>query len=222
MTTVTVHKDLNAFTSVGLIAHALAITTFYGSTGKSSPRWLTSVVGFLFVAGLALLAIGIGVFADEREETADQSIASQIQQERKRAALPDTNEVAITVGLVTAVIVLLGASIARAEGTSRSSRLNFLYALNFLGWIGMAFAAGTDSRSISDLNGNRLAVLLPGAALIGASPLLMHYQMFEPEKAYWLSRTSGAVLSLALGSALFDFGTVYRADPSEFVGQLQV
>lgn len=220
MATVTISRDLNIFTTTGLLAQAVSIPTFYGLVSERKTTAL-GLVALLFIAGIACIAVGVSLYSDEREQLATQSIASQVQQEQKREALEGTtHEVAIFSGIMFGLIGLIGLSIARSEINQQDRRRHLLYLLYIAAWLGAAFSVSANSQSLSDINGNRLAFLVPGAVLLGMVPFLMHEQVLKGEA--WLKRTSGAVVALFVGSILFDIGIVYQNPASEFVNQLIV
>lgn len=233
---ITLHKKLNIFMSVGLLANALSVQTFYGShsdpgfISKQSLQWISLV---LFVSGLALIALGLGLYVDEKENEATLSLASAVQQKRKQNAAPSLNETALLAGLMAGTAGLVG--IWLAIHTNRTSNAKLVpysvkdnvnqvhyggHLLFVAAWIGLAFAASTNSRDLDDVHSNRLPWLLPGAVLIGIAPFLLHEQVFNNVK--WISSLSLGVTSLWVGSVLFDFGAVYTAEPLQFTGRLAI
>jgi hypothetical protein len=161
----------------------------------------------IYVAGLVLIASGISFYRDEREEQAE-SIPSLIQQIRNADAQPSTNEPAILAGISTAII--LAGMIQGAREFNKTEQFGWIGSTIYAaGWLGNAFAASMNNKSISSIKGNRLAWTLPGAAAIVAGTFIVPWQLHHN----YISGPGWPVA--ALGYVAFTVGTSYVTDPPQ-------
>ena len=132
-----------------------------------------SVIVFLF--SLTTIVLGISLYRDEREKQADD-IPSLIQQIRNLSSQPEENEPAMLAGISTAIIFLgILQCLRHFHKTEKFGWVgSLLYAM---GWMGNAFAAGMQDRSISSLNEKRLAWTIPGSVGIVAGTFLLPWQI---------------------------------------------
>lgn len=155
----------------------------------------------IYVAGLVLLALGISLYRNEREEQA-QSISGLIQQNRNTAAEPNTNEPAILAGISTAVI--LAGMIQSAREFNKTEQFGWIgSSIYTAGWLGNAFAASMNNKSINSIKANRLAWTLPGSAAIVAGSFIIPWQLSHN----YISGPGWPIA--ALGYAAFSIGTSY-------------
>lgn len=159
------------------------------------------LAAFFYVAGVVLITLGITLYPNEREEVAT-NIPGQITQLRATAAQPAINEPAILAGLSTGLIV--GGLGYGAYVFNRTENWGWVgSALYSAGWIGQAFAASMNNKSIESLVPNRLAWTLPGASVIILGTMVFPWQL---ENNY----ISGPAWPLtALGYLAFVVGTSY-------------
>jgi hypothetical protein len=131
-----------------------------------------------------------------------------IQQIRNHDAQPKLNEPAILSGISSAII-LLGVieSVRHFHKTEDFGWIgSSLYAA---GWLGQAFAAAMNNKSVSSLKTQRLAWTLPGAAAIIGGTFLIPWQLQH-------NYVSGPGWSVAaLGYTAFTIGTAYVTNPPQ-------
>lgn len=168
---------------------------------------VTVLASIVYMAGIVLIALGISLYRNERQEQA-QSISGLIQQNRNITAQPKTNEVAILAGVSTAV--LAAGMVKSAFDFNKTEQLGWIgSSLYAAGWLGNAFAAAMNNKSISSVNANRLAWTLPGAASIVAGTFLVPWQLHHT----YVSGPGWPVA--ALGYAAFTVGTAYVTNPPQ-------
>ena len=162
---------------------------------------IMAVAAFFYVAGIVLLTLGVTLYPDEREEVAT-NIPGQIMQIRSQAAQPSVNEPAILSGVSAAVTVAgIGYGAYVFNATENWGWVGS--ALYTAGWIGQAFAAAMNNKSIESLVANRLAWTLSGAAVISAGTLIFPWQLHNN----YISGPAWPVT--ALGYVAFVIGTSY-------------
>lgn len=162
---------------------------------------IMAVAGLLYVTGIVLLTLGISLYPNEREEVAT-NIPGQITQLRSAAAQPTLNEPAILAGISAAMIV--GGISYGAYTFNHTESWGWIgSAVYSAGWLGQAFAAATNNKSLESLVPNRLAWTLPGASVIIAGTMVFPWQLQH-------NYISGPAWPLtALGYMAFTIGTSY-------------
>ena len=129
----------------------------------------------MYIAGLILLVLSIGLFHDEREAPA-KDIAAMIHKQRRQDNQPSVNEPAILAGLAT-VVVLAGA-IQSLRNFRKDETFGWLGTTLYAGgWLANGFAASMQNNSISSVSGRRLAWTLPGAAGIVIGTACLPWQI---------------------------------------------
>lgn len=164
--------------------------------------WVIMILAaFFYVSGIVLLTLGITLYPDEREEVAT-NIPGQISQIRSKNAQPSLNEPAILAGISAALIV--GGIGYGAYVFDKTENWGWVgSAVYSAGWIGQAFAAAMNNKSIESLVANRLAWTLPGAAVVVAGTMIFPWQLQN-------NYISGPAWPLtALGYMAFIIGTSY-------------
>lgn len=168
---------------------------------RKSATAIAIVAMLFYIGGLTLIALSLSLYPSERELQAND-ISGLIQQNRNQAVQPGVNEAAILAGISLGV-VLIGV-LQSARDFHKRERFGWVGSTIYAaGWIGTAFAAALNNKSINSLVGNRLAWTLPGAAGIVAGTFLLPWQL---ENNYV---SSPAWPLAALGYVAFTIGTAY-------------
>lgn len=168
-------------------------------------RKISEVVAILalifYAGGLVLIALSLSLYPEERELQAS-SISGLVQQNRNTSVQPVVNEAAMLAG-ISLGIVLIG-MLQSARDFHKTERFGWIgSSIYAAGWIGAAFAAALNNKSITSLVPNRLAWTLPGAAAIVGGTFLLPWQL---EHNYV---TSPAWPVTALGYVCYTIGTAY-------------
>jgi hypothetical protein len=142
---------------------------------RKTARRIGIAGALVYVAGLVLLVLSIGLFHDEREAPAT-SISGMIQQQAQLDSQPTINEPALLSGLAT--VVLLAGAVQSLRTFKKTETFGWLGPVLYAGgWLANGFAASMQNNSISSLSGTRLAWTLPGAAGIVAGTALLPWQI---------------------------------------------
>lgn len=219
-----VHENIGIMSGVGSISAALSMSfyfMFYEWNDSSKLRiekshffntknWkknLQYVMFLFYLLSLVVIILSVCLYRQEREHQA-QNIPSLLQQVRNSNAEPDINEPAILSGISGALTIIgLFLSLRKFE---KEEHLGIVGPILFAsGWLGQAFAASTNSKSIQTLKLKRLAWCLPGIALINTGFLLYPWQIQQD-----YSSGPAGILSL-LGYFLFSYGNTLVMDPPQ-------
>jgi uncharacterized membrane protein HdeD (DUF308 family) len=176
------------------------------SKRKNKSKIIAMSAALMYIVGIILLVLSIGLYQDEKEESAT-SISAIIKQTRKTNNEPDTNEPVILASLA-AVVIMLGIfqSVRNFNKTETFGWIGL--SLFSIGWISSAFAASMQNNAISSIYGERLAWTLPGAVAIVVGTAALPWQIKH-------QYVSGPALSIsAIGYALFTIGNVFVVKPS--------
>jgi hypothetical protein len=163
---------------------------------------------FLFyLLSVTVIVLSVSLYRHEREHQAD-NIPSLLQQLRNSHAEPDVNEVAILSG-ISGFFTVLGIFLALRKFEKEENLGMTGPLLHAVGWLGQAFAASMNSKSIQTLKLKRLAWCLPGVALINTGFIMYPWQI----KNDYSSGPAG-IISL-LGYLLFSYGNTLVLHPPQ-------
>ena len=146
----------------------------------------------VYLAGLVLLVLSIGLYRNEKEEEPD-TIPDMIKHKRATESQPSTNEPVLLSSLAT-VIVLAGTiqCIRHFNKTETFGAIGMI--LYAGGWIANAFAASMQNNSIQSVQNQRLAWTLPGVTAIVIGTIFMPWEI----KHQYVSGPSLPFISLGL------------------------
>ena len=223
------HRNITILTGTGSAAALLGMSSYFmayeykdfdriGVQGQDNmdrefqKRKKTALIvlvlaGLVYVTGLVCLTLGVSLYRTEREEQGT-SIPVLIQQIRNTDAQPKLNEPAILSGISSAII-LLGV-IESARHFHKTEDFGWIGStLYAAGWLGQAFAAAMNNKSINSLVDHRLAWTLPGAAAIVGGTYLIPWQL----QNNYISGPGWPIS--ALGYVALTIGTAYVTDPPQ-------
>jgi uncharacterized membrane protein HdeD (DUF308 family) len=141
---------------------------------KKLSNYLIVVAIIMFITGLVLIVLSIGLYRDEKEENST-TISGMILQARAAENQPSTNEPIILAAIAAAVI--LAGTFQCCRNFSKTSSFGVIGMFLFAGgWLAEAFAGSMHTNSISSIQGDRLKWTIPGAFGICLGTFLIPYE----------------------------------------------
>lgn len=211
------HDHIRALTYGAAAAHVLSLSAYFMShemdsfdrvslgensahsmnrsykTQQTRAKVVGRVAGGLYIISLVILILSLFLYRDEREQVAT-NITGIVVQVKTAEGDSDANE-AGWLGLISASILLAGASVSAREFAKSETFGVVGSTLMGLGWTGIAFSAGADRKALDSLNGKRLRYTLPGAAAIYMGTLMIPWQM----KHHFVAGPAMALLAFGFG-----------------------
>ncbi len=201
-----IHVDRAALTLSGAALYLLGVNGLFMSydTQKPPSFWKRSkplsqtilqAAIVSCIGGLLLILLSTILYEHEKESQAT-SIAGMIQQQRQKSEENSkTHESAIMQGISMAVI-LCGLSLLLWDYHQRRDFRWTSMLVYLAGWTSVGITLGTGSKSLSNLEWERLLFTVPGALAVAAGTIMIPWEL----KQSWMMGPSLSIMAIGLGS----------------------
>ncbi len=218
------HENIAIFTGVGSVVSLLGLSSAFLSreykeydrvpvAGTSSRmersyrkrqktgRAILVVSTMAYIAGLALVTLGVTLYPLERDEL-ETTVQGLILQNRTKNTQPAVHEPAV-LSCISSALILAGV-VEGGRHFHRYDEFGWIGSTLYAGgWLGQAFAGAMNDKNITSLRPTRLAWTLPGTFAIVLGTFLVPWQLKY-------NYSSGPAWPLAAaGYAAFSIGTSY-------------
>lgn len=212
LNTQTLHTKLGILSGIGGLLSLIGTSTFFIADDflKQTKKYITFVSIVIYMAGLIMIVLSIGLYRDEKVIIRTKNISEMILHlKANNIVLDSENDVSssfvnkpVLLSSLSTLSILVGVLLLLKQFKSLKTT-NWLGVLLYsCGWISNAFAASMDTNSFSSVSKKRLVWTLPGSIAIIIGSFLLPWQI---EKSF----VSGPSLSLStIGYGLFTIGTI--------------
>ena len=189
--------------SLHFMSHDIRDNTKIDLESRSKHTQVYMLGSFFIVAGVILLTVAASCWRDEGREVIGGNTSRVVTQVREMQSQPDVNEPAILAG-IGAGFILIGGFVASKDFHISKRFEKYSSLVHGLGWAMLGAAGAMKTKSIDSVNGTKLAMTLPGVALIAIGAHILPWQAHH-------GYTSGPALPLiATGATLFTIGNSWN------------